>query len=245
MGQLLAVGVDGARGGWLAALGHGDPTDVTHVELQLVETFEEIAALRGQGADGVPVTVDIPMGLLNVVEPRPCDKEARKLLGVRASAVFAPPSRSLAGAATYQDARKVVAAAKLKDPAVKGLSAQSFGIAPKVSEADKYLQADSRAQSWLWECHPELSFKVLADGEILRGKKSVSGQAKRLQLLCDRFPGLLDKLVAFGPDGRSVETGDALDALAALNTALRVRRGAHEELGGETDDTGLIMRMVM
>lgn len=245
LSRLLAIGADGARGGWLTALGYGDATGrVDRVELRLVASFPVLAALREGAGPDVPVAVDIPMGLLEAVALRPCDERARELLGARANAVFAPPSRPLLAAATYEQARELIAAAKLEDPAVKGLSAQSFGIAPKMREADEYLQARPGAQAWLWECHPELSFRALAGGKVLRDKKSVGGQAERLRLLCDRFPGVFDALLAFEPGGRAAETADALDALVALDTALRVRAGRHEQLGGERDATGLIMRMV-
>jgi predicted RNase H-like nuclease len=245
MSRLLAMGADGARGGWLAALGYGDARGrVDRVELRLASSFAELVTLRDGGDADAPAAVDIPMGLLETVELRPCDKQARELLGARANAVFAPPSRPLLAAASYGQARELIAAAKLEDPAVMGLSAQSFGIAPKIREADEYLQADPAAQAWLWECHPELSFAALTEGRVLRDKKSVGGQAERLRLLCDRFPAVLDALVAFGPSGRAAETTDALDALVALDTALRVRGGGHKQLGGEKDATGLIMRMV-
>ena len=246
MTQLLAIGADGARGGWLAALSYGASADeVERVELQLAPTFEQLVSLRGKtGDERVPVAVDVPMGLLDTVDLRPCDRQARELLRERANAVFAPPSRPLLASATYEDARKLIDAAKLEDPAVKGLSAQAFGIAPKMREADECLQGNPRAQQWLWECHPELSFRAVADGRVLRDKKSVGGQAERLLLLCDRFPDVLDALVAFEPSGRAAETADALDALVALDAALHVRAGDYEQLGGETDTTGLVMRMV-
>jgi predicted RNase H-like nuclease len=246
MSDLLAIGADGARGGWLAALAYGPPgSGVERVHLQLAPTFALLVALRGDAGDSqVPVAVDVPMGLLETVELRPCDRQARELLGARANAVFAPPSRPVLAAASYDDARELIAAAKLNDPAAKGLSAQAFGIAPKMREADEYLQANPGAQAWLWECHPELSFRALAEGRLLRDKKSVGGQAERLRLLGDRYPGVLDALVAFESNGRAAETADALDALVALDTALHVRADDYEELGGETDATGLVMRMV-
>jgi hypothetical protein len=43
---------------------------------------------------------------------------------------------------------------------------------------------------------------------------------------------------------RQVQMTDALDAFVALYTALHVRAGDYEELGGEKDSTGLVMRMV-
>jgi predicted RNase H-like nuclease len=70
--QVLAIGVDGARGGWLAALGYGSDPDgeVERVALQLVPRFADLAGLRSEGA---LAAVDIPMGLLETVTPRACD----------------------------------------------------------------------------------------------------------------------------------------------------------------------------
>jgi predicted RNase H-like nuclease len=244
MSELLAIGADGARGGWLTALGYGEATGrVDRVELRLALSFEELVALRDGADDDVPAAVDIPMGLLETVDLRPCDKQARMLLGPRASTVFAPPSRPLLAAATYADARELIAAAKLTTPEAKGLSAQAFGIAPKMREVDDYLRGRPGAQAWLWECHPELSFRALADGNALRDKKSVGGQAARLEMVSRRLPGVLDELVAFDAGSREAGMADALDALAALVTALQVRAGDFEELGGETDAAGLVMRM--
>lgn len=239
--QVLGVGVDGARGGWLAATAYGVGEDVDHVELRLVPTFAGLANLR---TDDTPVAVDIPMGLLNTVELRPCDRRARKLLGARASTVFAPPSRPLLGAASYTDARALIEQEKATTPTAKGLSAQAFGIAPKMREADEYLRSLPNAQGWLWECHPELSFRALAEGKVLPDKKSVAGQAERLALLCHRFEGVLDALQVLSAGSRQAELADALDALVSLDTALRVRANRFEEIGGETDAMGLLMRMV-
>jgi predicted RNase H-like nuclease len=74
--RVLAIGVDGARGGWLAALAYGSDPDgeVERVELQLVPGFAGLAGLRSEGA---PAAVDIPMGLLTTVKPRVCDMKAR------------------------------------------------------------------------------------------------------------------------------------------------------------------------
>jgi len=244
MSELMAIGADGARGGWLVALGFERKNRVDRVELRLARSFPSLVQMGGSGSRKVPAAVDIPMGLLETADLRPCDKQARTLLGVRASTVFAPPSRPLLAAATYADARDLVAAARLTDPATKGLSAQAFGIAPKVREVDDYLRAHPEAQEWLFECHPELSFRALAEGSVLRDKRSVGGQARRLQLLTRRFPRVLDVLTTVDAVGREAELTDALDALVALDSALHVRADDYEELGGETDAAGLVMRMV-
>ena len=239
--QVLAIGVDGARGGWLAASGIGDGEEVKRVALKLVPTFAGLPDLR---SDGAPIAVDVPMGLLDTVDLRPCDREARTLLCARASTVFAPPSRPLLDATTYTNARALIEQERTTTPTAKGVSAQAFGIAPKIRAADEYLRAHPDAQRWLWECHPELSFRALAAGEVLRDKKSVAGQAERLALLSERFPGVLEALQQLPAGSRQAELADALDVLASLYTALRIRANDFNQLGGETDAAGLVMRMV-
>ena len=44
--HVLAIGGDGARGGWLAASGIGDGEEVKRVALKLVRTFAGLADLR-------------------------------------------------------------------------------------------------------------------------------------------------------------------------------------------------------
>lgn len=236
--RLLAGGADGARGDWLAAFAYGSNDSVERIALELVPTFAGLVSVH---IDGAPFVVDIPMGLLRSVGPRPCDEEARKRLGKRASTVFAPPSRPLLQAATYSDARALIEAERLTTPAAKGLSAQAFGLVPKIQEADVYLRDNSETQKWLWECHPELSFLELA-GHVLPDKKSVSGQAQRLEHLAGRFPGVLAALRALDAGSRRAEFADAL---ACLHTALRIRAGDHEVLGGGKDVEGLVMRMAL
>ena len=239
--RLLAVGADGARGGWLAALGYGSGDDIDRIELRIAEDFAELAGLRTTGA---PLAVDVPMGLLDTIALRPCDFQARRLLGARASTVFAPPSRPLLEADSYGHARELVARERKSMPAAKSLSAQAFGIAAKIREADAHLRVHPDAQDWLWECDPELSFRAMAGGEVLDDKKSIGGQARRLSLLCERLPAVLDALCGVAVGRRSAELADALDALACLETARRIRAGVHEALGGEEDARGLRMRTV-
>jgi predicted RNase H-like nuclease len=169
--------------------------------------------------------------------------EGARLLGARASTIFTPPSRSFLAAAAYADARGLIEVERVTNPAASGLSAQAFGLAPKIREADDYLRANADAQQWLFECHPELSSLTLA-GKVLRDKISVGGQAERLALLSARFPDVPCALQTFPEGSRQAELADALDALVCLDTALRVRANAHEILGVGTDDVGLRMRMV-
>ena len=211
------------------------------MSLTLVPKFAGLANLR---PGDVPVAVDIPMGLLESVDLRPCDRQARELLGERVSTVFAPPSRPLLAAASYADGRALIAEEQATSPGAEGVSAQSFGIAPKMRQADEYVRANPDAQRWLSECHPKLSFSVLTGGKVLVPRKGVSGQTERLRLLCDRFPGVLDALRSLPDSSKKAELADALDALVRLDTALRVCAKDYERLGGETDAEGLVIRMM-
>ena len=81
MNAVLA-GVDGCKGGWVAAIDDGAGT-----RLVRLRTLAEIPP-------GLAL-IDIPIGL-RAVGPRACDVAARRLLGrPRASSVFPAPSRPL------------------------------------------------------------------------------------------------------------------------------------------------------
>jgi predicted RNase H-like nuclease len=84
--RLVAMGVDGARAGWVAACQYEDDrTGETRTELRRFPDIAEIAAARG--SDPVVVAIDIPIGLTDDGSPRACDVEARKRLGDRRSSV--------------------------------------------------------------------------------------------------------------------------------------------------------------
>ena len=132
--ELIGIAADGARGGWVAARCYRFGDGVRTTELSVEPTFESLVALRS-GSDAV-LAADVPMGLLDAVAPWPCDSAARQLLGKRASTVFTPPWRPLLAAKTYEYARMLVSESKAIDTAAMGLSAQAFGIVPKVREVD-------------------------------------------------------------------------------------------------------------
>jgi predicted RNase H-like nuclease len=194
------------------------------------------------------VAIDVPIGLLDGVDLRPCDRAARTLLAARASCVFAPPARyMLAAAGDYAGIRALVAERRRAEPATKGLSAQAAGIARKVAEVDAFARAHPSAEAWLWECHPELSFAALAGGAPLATpKRSPAGRATRLALARAVFPDAAAQLAALPWPRRQVTPADALDAYAALFTALRCARGRQRDLGGgERDSAGVLMRIAV
>lgn len=79
--NVLAVGVDGARGGWLAALAHGHGDEVERVSLTLVPKFAGLANLRStepqkaELADALDALVSLDTAL------RVCAKDYERLGG--------------------------------------------------------------------------------------------------------------------------------------------------------------------
>jgi predicted RNase H-like nuclease len=211
-------------------------------QLHLCADIDEVARLRG----AAPVAIDMPIGLLDSVGYRACDAEARKLLGRRASCVFAPPARYLLPAAgDYSAIRALVAQRRQHDPQTRGLSAQAAGIASKVAELDRFILAHPQSERWLFECHPELCFQEL-NGAPLAPKRSPEGRNQRRDLIARIFRDAPERLAAATWPRRQVDHTDLLDAYAVLTTAVRCASGRHRELGdGTRDAEAVLMRIAL
>lgn len=113
--KLIAVGVDGARGGWIAAAQFAlvrwqgtrtSPFDVGTVKRTEMHFFAADGARSGlellnewrlaqPGGKQAPVAVDVPIGLGELGGSRPCDVACRAALPGKSSSVFPPPARFL------------------------------------------------------------------------------------------------------------------------------------------------------
>ena len=220
MGQLVA-GVDGCRAGWLVVLVDGQGPPNSSSQVRLCTEFEEILLLFPAPA---AIAVDIPIGLLDRPQRggRVCDREARRMLGRRASSVFSPPSRQVLGATCYEDVR------------AQGLSIQAYGILPKIREVDRLMTPE--LQKVIHEAHPELAFMALAGHPMRYNKKTPRGQRERLRAL-ERAPRhffqgirrtVADGLKVF--TRRQVAPDDVLDACALAYTAFRIANGKAQRL---------------
>lgn len=216
------IGVDGCRGGWLAA----------HVSDRAVkwEWTPEIAPLLRADVDAV--AIDIPIGLPEA-GVRQCDVEARRLLGRRGLSVFPAPIRPVLECRSYADARTVLAGL-----GGASMSAQAFGIVAAVRQVDAAISpADDER---VIEAHPELAFLRLA-GRPLDSKKKLPGITQRLDALAVAWPDIRH-VVSRAPAPARID--DALDALAIALTARRWRDGEVTMLGdGSRDPRGLAMRI--
>jgi predicted RNase H-like nuclease len=215
------LGVDGARGGWLAVLTDTDDEAGDDLAWLPLATISQALAL-----DVSVVAVDMPIGLPRAGR-RDCDLLAKRVLGRAHPRVFLAPPRDVLNATSYDDA----GARHRAHADGRGLSVQTWNIVDKIREVDAVAD-DPR----LVEVHPELSFARLA-GAVLVSKHGPDGRPARLRALARRWPGLHD--VPAGHDG--------VDALAAAWSGERWLRGEAESLPdvAPRDDLGRPMRIVV
>jgi predicted RNase H-like nuclease len=215
------LGVDGARGGWVAVMVDTEDSAGEDVTWLRFTTIAQALAL-----DVDAVAIDMPIGLPRVGR-RSCDLLAKRVLGRAHPRVFLAPPRDVLAATSYDDA----GARHRAYTDGRGLSVQTWHIIDKIREVDAVAD-DPR----LLEVHPELSFARLA-GEVLASKHGPNGRTVRLRALARRWSGLRDV-----PPGH-----DGLDALAAAWSGERWLRGDAESLPGVAprDDLGRPMRIVV
>jgi predicted RNase H-like nuclease len=194
---VLTLGVDAARGGWIAVA----LEDGRFVEAALERRFP---ALLERFEDAVAIGVDIPIGLPAPGEQRRADVEARKLVGARRSSVFFTPARAALEAATYSEARVIA----------PSTSAQGWALRTAILDVDRV--RDAR----VYEVHPEVSFAVLAGKPLAFAKRTWNGQRERLRLLRRAGIRIPDRL-----DAGLVPADDVVDAAVTAWSATRIARG--------------------
>jgi predicted RNase H-like nuclease len=208
---MTLVGVDGCSGGWLCVVQRE-----SSVSAFVAPAIEELL----RRLEPAVIAVDVPIGLTDF-GPRLCDLAARQKLGrPRASSVFPAPVRATLTAITYQEACE-----KHQRADGRRLTRQTFGILPKIREADCLLSQDAALQRIVREIHPELSFAQWNAGRPMAHRKSsLGGRAERELLIETRWSGLRRRL-ADQLRGSDYQADDLNDALAALWTAERICSG--------------------
>jgi threonine dehydratase len=256
----VAVGVDGCRVGWIAALAYSSTANAPlWTELRLLRQEDGgLASLVGdcEAMNERPaLAVDVPIGLPTTAGLRDCDREARTQLGRRWMCVFPAPDRELFSL-SFEEARARVLARRGADGTPSDhpiMSKQACAILPKIEEVDAVMRADLTRQEWIVEVHPEVCFitlaKCLGDAVPATGlprKQRRVGRLERLALLRRVFSDVDQHVDAANWPRSDVGVDDILDAYAALWTACRYALDPPSviQLGGNADDEGLLQRMI-
>ncbi len=219
---MAVLGVDGWRGPWLGAL-----LDGRTVELLVLE--DVAAALAVPEAD--LIAIDMPIGLSETGR-RPCDDEARRLLGRAGSSVFPAPRRQVLTAADYVEACRISVEAS-----GKALSKQAWNLVPAIRQLDDALGDPPSAR--VVEVHPELAFRAI-DARVQDPKVTALGTMQRPAALRE----VMDVEQALMDAPPLVPMVDALDACAAAWSAQRISAGRGECVGdGATDARGRPLRI--
>lgn len=208
-------GVDWARHGWLVASARDGARPEIEFHSTIFEVWDRLPA------DG-RMAVDIPIGLPTNGR-RPCDREAKTILGARGNSVFYTPTRDAVYASNIEDAKDE------QSDLDYSVQNQAWAIVPRIREVDRFLHMHETELNpgQIIETHPEVAFAALNGGEpAAKAKKEDRGEADRLELL---RPRLNDVETVFrnaksrfqGPDYASqlAHPDDILDALAALVVA--------------------------
>jgi predicted RNase H-like nuclease len=151
--------------------------------------------------------------------PRPCDLEARRVLGPRRSSVFPAPDPRLLDAPTYAQALALA-----RSLTGKGISKQGHAIHEKVAEANRAMTP--LLQGWVVEVHPEVSFWALAGGQAMAfPKRSPEGYEERRRLLEPALGLSLPSRTDARRLAPPASSDDLLDAVVVAWTAQRVAEG--------------------
>ncbi|TNF99842.1 MAG: DUF429 domain-containing protein [Gammaproteobacteria bacterium] len=231
------VGVDGCKAGWFCV-------QLDDAENWAFDIVPDAIGLGKLSHDARLVLIDIPIGLLsNGPVERACDKQARKLLGKRASSVFPAPSRQTLNCNTYPEALEVNRAT-----IGRGLSRQAWNIVPKIREIDMLITSTPSLPGVLRECHPEVCFWALNNQQAMQyNKKKEQGIHERLDVLEPYFSPcreLYDEALKTFLR-KQLARDDIIDAMVAAVTA---KYGVDQlmTIPGKPmqDNTGLPMEMV-
>ncbi len=231
------VGVDWARGSWLAVAFDDDGYAETQV-------FDEIGDLWYHYEEtATRILIDVPIGLIEEgTDGRECDRLARTVLGPRHRSVFTPPVREATRKRRYPAAKRVH-----ERKTGSGLSKQAFALSESIAGVDDLLRNVPEARMTFRESHPEVCFRAFAGEPLSHSKKKAAGYAERMRALAgfDSDAPPIIQAVAESTDGAAVAVDDVLDAVALAYTA-RPRRGSLHSLPPEppTDTKGLPMEIV-
>jgi len=210
MQPFSAIGVDGCRDGWIAAISAPGQA----IRWQFHASIQEL--INASPTNAV-ILVDMIIGLPDQSNPtRTCDQLARQILRPHGSRVFPAPPQEALDAPNYK-----AACAAARAATGKAISKQCWYLFPKIRELESITDPRMR------ESHPEVVFTRMNQGTaVAASKKTLTGQNTRLRLLRDALPGSIQAFLQADLQLPAVQylADDCIDALALCAAA----RAPHE-----------------
>ena len=231
--SFYSVGIDGCRGGWIAAAICNGKLDICKFD-SLNEITDELpfdACL-----------IDMVIGLQGNAEQVRPDGMARKILKGRASTVFHAPCRRDVYGETKEE--RLLANVEVLH---KKLTSQTDAIIPKIREVDEFLQSNVQYKNQLQESHPEVCFARLKGDVLLTSKHNAEGVRERSAVLADYLPEVTEAWITETVEKMKCNADDVTDSICLAIVANLFMQGKTESIPPEPmmDDTGLLMQMVI
>ena len=234
--EALCIGVDGCKGGWVAAV-------IEQRELR-IEKYGNINELIAQYPKFDNMLIDMVIGLPadpKQYDNRP-DSTARRLIAPRTSTIFAVPSRQ----AVYEETEE--AQIKSNRSALgKGLAKQTMAIIPKMRELDVFFSENGKYKNVIKESHPEVCFARLNGAVVMTKKSEMHGLTERVQILLQFFSNLSVDSISVRAKELHCNRDDIVDAVCLAVTANLDLQGDSEVIPKDVmvDNHGLKMQMVI
>lgn len=230
----LCIGVDGCRGGWIAAV-------IEQGRLR-VEKFFTVRDIVERYERFDEFVIDMVIGLpSNLSHVRP-DTIARTLIPGRTSTIFAVPSRQ----AVYADSEQEQIQ-RNEEVLGKGLAKQTMAIIPKMRELDSFLNREIKYKNVIKESHPEVCFARLNHAVVMSKKSDREGRTERIQILNHFLPDLTERYVLESAKRYDCNADDIVDAICLAVTGNLNLQGCGETIPKNpmTDEKGILMQMVI
>jgi predicted RNase H-like nuclease len=220
-GMAQYLGLDGFRGGWVAAW----IDDTGNHGFDYSSSLSRLLSIPHKRA-----MIDMPIGL-KMSGHRKCDVSAREMVG---ASVFLGARRNLWEFPNQASANQHYCR---HEGAGMGISCQLWSIRAKIKEVDDFITPVRQAT--IGETHPELIFQKLGNHLRLERKKSEAGRNQRIKLLTDWGIVKTSKWLT-QRFGTGIGCDDLIDACACAVAA----RDSSARLGGdEVDPRGLRMEI--
>lgn len=232
--NVICIGVDGCKGGWITAiLNQGDLK---------IEKFTSIDDIVNSHPNFDEFIIDMVIGLPSTQNHVRPDTYARQIIKERTSTIFPAPCRQAIYAKTVADAYE-----ENERVLGKKFTPLTVGIIPKIRELDSFLQNNPQYKNVIKESHPEVCFAKLNRRTIMSKKSEIDGLEERIRLLAQYIPNLSCMKLAALSKSMKCNMDDIVDAICLTVTANLATQGSFEIIPQNPmrDETDLLMQMVI